>query len=233
MSNSISTPCMQAEEAVKFSAELLDSSPPSSGIYEINHVCGDHVHVFHTSVPAMQARCNSGGWTTILRRNTDVSNAVNFNRTWNEYKHGFGDLNTEFWYGLRNIHCLTNRQQVDLQIDIEHTNGSEHTYTYEHFVVDGPEDKYTLHIGQLQQPAPGLDSMAYNNRRPFSTYDEDNDVLSNINCAVHSSHGQGGGWWYGGCSHSFPTRPISNIRWYGSSSKSFEMKVRPKQCSII
>ena len=225
---------MQAEEVVKLGAELLDSSPPSSGIYEINHVCGDHVHVFHTSVPAMQARCNSGGWTAIFRRKTNVTNEVNFNRTWNEYKHGFGDLNTEFWYGLRNIHCLTTRQQVDLQIDIEFVNGSEHTFTYEHFVVDGPEDKYTLHIGQLQQPAPGIDGMAYHNGRSFSTYDEDNDSSSSNNCA--SFYGQGGGWWYGNCAHSFPTRQISYITWYasrGTSMKYFEMKVRPKQCSII
>ena len=144
-------------------------------------------------------------------------------------------LNTEFWYGLRNIHCLTNRQQVDLQIHIEYTNGSDHTYTYEHFVVDGPEDKYTLHIGQLQQPAPGIDGMAYNNGAPLSTYDEDNDSWGR-NCAVYY---QGGGWWYGACSRAFPTRQISNIGWYiyGSSSTStlkyFEMKVRSKQCSII
>ena len=54
--------------------------------------------------------------TVILRRKHDVPQLVNFIRSWDEYVHGFGDLNTEFWYGLRNIHCLTSRQQVDLQL---------------------------------------------------------------------------------------------------------------------
>ena len=117
----------QASEAIKFGAEILGSTPPASGIYEINHVCGNEPHVFHTSVPAMQARCSNGGWTVILRRKADVSQQVNFTRTWNDYKHGFGELNTEFWYGLKNIHCLTSRQQVDLQIDIKYGSGSQLT----------------------------------------------------------------------------------------------------------
>ena len=96
----------QASETIKFGAEILGSTAPVSGIYEINHVCGDEPHIFHTSIPAMQAHCSNGGWTVILRRKADVSQQVNFTRTWNDYKHGFGDLNTEFWYGLNNIHCL-------------------------------------------------------------------------------------------------------------------------------
>ena len=172
---------------------MLNSSPPESGIYDINHVCGEKPHIFHTSVPTLQASCNNEGWTVILRRNSSVSPKVNFTRTWNDYKHGFGDLNTEFWYGLRNIHCLTTRQQVDLQILLQYTNGTSHTYTYQKFVVDGPEDKFTLHIGQLQQPAPGRDNMAYHNGRPFSTYDKDNDSWSTGNCVLRSGFGNGGG----------------------------------------
>ena len=58
----------QASEIIKFSAEILGSTPPANGIYEINHVCGDKPHVFHTSDPVLQAHCSNGGWTVILRR---------------------------------------------------------------------------------------------------------------------------------------------------------------------
>ena len=109
------------------------------------HVCGDKPHIFHTSIPALQAHCSNGGWTVILRRKADVSQQVNFIHTWNDYKHGFGDLDTEFWYGLRNIHCLTTRQQVDLRIELKYGSGEQPTYNYKHFVVDGPENKFTLH----------------------------------------------------------------------------------------
>ena len=27
--------------------------------------------------------------------------------SWTDYEEGFGDLNTEFWYGLKTIHFLT------------------------------------------------------------------------------------------------------------------------------
>ena len=216
---------------VNVGSELLGSSPPTSGVYDINHVCGDEPHVFHTSVPTLQARCNNGGWTVILKRDANISPKVNFRRTWDEYKHGFGDLDTEFWYGLNNIHCLTSRQSVDLQILLHYTNGSKHTFTYKQFVVDGVEEKFTLHIGQLQLPAPGRDEMAYHNGRKFSTYDSDNDSWGN-NCAADGGQGQGGGWWYGACIYSVLTRQHPNIYWHGIGINYVEMKVRPKQCTL-
>ena len=80
----------------------------------------------------------------ILRRKTDVSQRVNFTRTWDEYVQGFGDLNTEFWYGLCNIHCLTTGEQVELQLFVTLINGTSLLWTYHQFVVDQSRDKYTL-----------------------------------------------------------------------------------------
>ena len=67
----------QANSAIKFSAEVLNSSPPNSGIYQINNVCGGKVHAFHDDVLTQQAHCTdvkNGGWTVILRRKSDILN---------------------------------------------------------------------------------------------------------------------------------------------------------------
>jgi angiopoietin 2 len=43
------------------------------------------------------------GWTVIQNRQPGDAQE-NFNRSWNEYKNGFGDLHKEFWYGNDFIH---------------------------------------------------------------------------------------------------------------------------------
>ena len=116
---------------------MLGSSPPASGIYDVAHVCESGDNGFHSGVSALKVRCNNvedgGGWIVILRRKRDVSKQENFNCSWIEYERGFGDLNTEFWYGLRNIHCLTTREQVDPRIELTFRNGTMHTWIYQNF----------------------------------------------------------------------------------------------------
>ena len=42
------------------------------------------------------------GSSEILHRDQDF-NTIDFDQNWEEYKHGFGDLNSEFWLGKRQI----------------------------------------------------------------------------------------------------------------------------------
>ena len=58
---------------------------------------------------AFDACCNQtmtgGGWTVFQRR---MNRSVNFNRTLDDYKRGFGNfLIGEFWLGLNKIYRLT------------------------------------------------------------------------------------------------------------------------------
>ena len=67
---------IQAGKAVKFGAELVDSNQPTTGVYEINHVCGDKPHLFHSQISSLQARCDSEGWTVLLRRKAKLQLAA-------------------------------------------------------------------------------------------------------------------------------------------------------------
>ena len=146
--------------------DVFKTDLPESDIFDIPDVYGENTNSFFKDIPITQARCDfedGGGWTVILRRNKDVSEQVDFNLPWTDYKRGFGDLNTEFWYGLRNIHCLTNQEEVELQIEVRQEDGTGQVLTYGYFVVDEPENNYTLHIGQVQGPSSGRDSMDNHN----------------------------------------------------------------------
>jgi len=71
-----------------------------------------------------------GGWTVIQRRQ---DGSVDFNRTWNEYKEGFGDLNGEFWLGNENIHKMTSQGDYSLRIDLEDWNNKHKHAFYQVF----------------------------------------------------------------------------------------------------
>ena len=214
--------------------------PTSSGQYEITDVCA--VNSFGN--PGKTKVCcdmetDKGGWVVIQRR---VPNGtVNFYRGWKDYEEGFGDLDSEFWYGLRNIHCLTTRENVELRIDLEDEQGNKVTWVYQQFSVDGPDQKYRLHIGKGTGTPGSNDAMAVHNDAFFTTFDRDNDVWSS-NCAVSFR----GAWWYQACFNCNlngphdpitpppPTASANRIMWYNGGRHiyypSVEMKVRPKTC---
>ena len=137
---------------------------------------------------------DKGGWIVIQRR---VPNGtVNFYRGWKDYEEGFGDLDSEFWYGLRNIHCLTTRESVELRIDLQDEQGNKVTWVYQQFSVDGPDQKYRLHIGQgTGTPSGSYDAIAGSfslNNTSFSTFDRDSDTWKSGNCAAIVTREDGG-----------------------------------------
>lgn len=45
---------------------------------------------------------DGGGWTVIQRRGFGpygTSRQMNFNRTWEEYAKGFGNVSIDYWFG--------------------------------------------------------------------------------------------------------------------------------------
>ena len=207
-----------------------------SGKYEVADLCG--VNSFGKTEARCDMETDHGGWIVIQRR---VPNGtVNFTRGWKDYEEGFGDLHSEFWYGLRNIHCLTTREDVELRIDMKDEQGNKLTWVYQQFSVDGPDQKYRLHIGQGTGTPGSQDAMAGShslNNMNFSTFDRDNDAIGGYHCAVLNK----GGWWYRGCHHAnlnglhTSNTTGQHIVWYNGSKwiyyPSVEMKVRPKTCA--
>ncbi|CAI9619703.1 unnamed protein product [Staurois parvus] len=97
----------------------------SSGVYTI---------VPSTGGTAVDVYCDmdteGGGWTVIQRRQ---DGSVNFNRTWKEYKEGFGNLKGEFWLGNEKIYWITGKGEFSLRIDLEDWSGQHKYAVYREF----------------------------------------------------------------------------------------------------
>ena len=72
-----------------------------SGVYKLNK------GTFNSADVYCDMKTTAGGWIVIQRNKKD--SLVNFNKNWTDYEKGFGDLNTEFCYGLESMHCLTQK----------------------------------------------------------------------------------------------------------------------------
>src|SRR5688572_28661663 len=55
------------------------------------------------------------GWTTIMQR---FDGSVSFDRTWNEYRNGFGDLEKEFWLGNEVMYQMTRGGTYKLVVEV-------------------------------------------------------------------------------------------------------------------
>ena len=83
-------------------------------------------------------------WEVIQRR---LDGSVNFYRNWTSYVDGFGDLDGEYWLGLKNIHCLTLRaESTQLRVSLSDFAGVKKFATYSLFSVGNPGTKYHLDI---------------------------------------------------------------------------------------
>ncbi|XP_003201937.1 fibroleukin [Meleagris gallopavo] len=136
-----------------------------------------------------------GGWTVLQRRQ---DGSTNFNRTWNDYKHGFGNLSREFWLGNDKIHLLTKSQEMQLRIDLEDFNGIKEYAKYQYFYVANEYLKYRLSVHGYSGTAGDalLYSRHYNHdQKFFTTPDKDNDRYASGNCGAFYSSG----WWFDAC----------------------------------
>lgn len=139
-------------------------------------------------------------WTIIQSRGLQNSSSVpeNFNRTWDDYKNGFGDLNGEFWYGNDFLHALTYNDDMELEIRLEAWDNRELRIGYEVFRLDSEENHYNLFVDGFHGPNKSLDGMKYHHGQDFSTFDRINDksgIDDQQNCCS-CAKSYAAGWWF-------------------------------------
>eukprot|EP00112_Aurelia_sp_Birch-Aquarium-sp1_P026443 Seg939.3 transcript_id=Seg939.3/GoldUCD/mRNA.D3Y31 product=Tenascin-R protein_id=Seg939.3/GoldUCD/D3Y31 len=166
--------------------EAFKTSPNKSGIFSVQ-IPG--VIICKSSVYCDMAMDNKA-WIVIQRH---LSNETSFDRVWEDYKFGFGDLKGNFWLGLEKMHKLTNTRQTTLRFDLKHSDGSQGYAEYDNFKVADESQNYKLGLGAYDGNIG--DSMRLNDGYPFTTKDRDNDQNSETNCAVEYSSG----WWHFRC----------------------------------
>lgn len=160
-----------------------------SGIYDIQP---------STSPTSFPVYCAMGfGRIHILWRETS---SMNFFRSWEEYRDGFGDVSGEFWLGLEYIHQITTSDVFEMRIEIRLHTGQKRKQKYNHFVVEGEEENYKMSFSYTQATGDLRDCMEFLNGASFSTFDRDNDN-STSNCAQDFQSG----WWFNACANCNPT----------------------------
>ena len=206
--------------AVKNCQELQKLGATENGLYDIDPDGKGLIRVY------CDQTTESGGWTVFQRRISPFG--TSFNRGWEEYRVGFGDLKGEFWLGNDNIHRIT-ANGVKFRVDLRESGGKAGKATYTGFVIAGSADKYswtmTSYSGNIGNSIYGA-SWHYHNVRgmKFSTPDQDNDQ-----CPCHCS-GSSGSWknWCGKVDLNAVTRPYWSSWKYSSTVIFSEMKVRPE-----
>ena len=219
--NTFRIKCSPAKITVNSCCDLtgFPLSKAPSAVYQMNCKCGGH---FTTANVHCDMSTDGGGWIVIQRNKKD--SLVNFNKNWTDYEEGFGNLNTEFWYGLAAIHCLTQRGQWEMRVDLQKTDKTWFYYHYNQFSVGRASEEYPLTVGGFTGKLTDRFVSIPLNGMKFSTPDNDNDKWSS-NCAARDKSG----WWYNNCHHfNINKQPMYDGN-YGDVLFA-EMKIRPKDC---
>ncbi|KAH8323136.1 hypothetical protein KR074_005947, partial [Drosophila pseudoananassae] len=126
------------------------------------------------------------GWMKVVHKLADSNE---FNRSYEEYKSGFGNLSGEFFIGLERLYLMTNQVPHESHVTIECEGGVESLYVIKckNFVLGNEEEDYKLKIlescsGETWEWVPDT---------KFSTYDRDEDQNPDDNVASDF----GCGWW--------------------------------------
>ena len=171
--------------------ELLNHGFTKSGKYEINPFLNVTKTVY------CDQDTEGGGWTVFLR---NAHGLVPFNKKWDEYKDGFGQLEYDFWLGNEFMYNATKlynshvSKTAELYIVVASADDEKFYAMYKNFAILSEATSYKLQVSSLFKGTMG-DAMVYHNNAMFSTWDRDNDD-ANVSCA--SKYG-GYGWWFKKC----------------------------------
>ncbi|XP_069784056.1 angiopoietin-related protein 4-like [Narcine bancroftii] len=163
--------------------QLFLEGQRKSSVYRIQPIGSQSFNVFCKMT-------DEGGWTVIQRRK---DGSVDFDRLWQAYKDGFGNLTGEFWLGLEKLYTIVRQGSYLLHIELE--DWENHTeYTEYPFSLGSEATDYTM---TLKSPISGnlKNAISESSGLRFSTRDKDHDLKFDMSCAKHLT----GGWWFTTC----------------------------------
>lgn len=220
--------CCQPLQSEEYDADLYPS-----GLYTLRSGS------FITYDAWCDMETDDGGWTTIMRR---TSADVNFKRLYHEYEDGFGDLEGDFWYGLKAMKTLTSSDDYEMRLDlfdeVNDTVSSAYA-TYSSFQVEG--DNYTLRLSGFEGSHSSLsDNLMQFNEQKFVAQEHRWQIIECVEIKQ-------AGWWYvpeycvaanKKSPGSILTEPFNALTYYDPNSGTsnyreyakWEMKIRPLNC---
>ncbi|XP_043120912.1 microfibril-associated glycoprotein 4-like [Puntigrus tetrazona] len=176
-------------------SDVYNSGRTVSGIYSI-YPAGDVPVSVYCDMISSGSNEDKGGWTVIQRR---MDGSVNFYRPWNQYKRGFGNIESEYWLGLENMYQLTRNRKYMLRVDLEDFQNNTVFAQYSSFSVEGEDEGYKLHVSGFKDGG-AHDSLNDHDGKKFTTLDNDQDSDSDHNCARRRL----GAFWYKDCMKTNP-----------------------------
>jgi len=111
-----------------------------------------------------------------VQQNIDGSSF--FDRTWNEFKVGFGDTSGNYWLGNDELHQLTSTGRYKLRVDLQSRDNSQWYWAeYNTFTVGSESEGYRLHVDDITGNVniAADKGILYHNGMQFTTKDRDND----------------------------------------------------------
>ena len=167
---------------------------------------------------------DDGGWIVIQRNRKNSQ--LSFNKNWKEYEDGFGDLNDDFWAGLKLMHTLTQTGQWEMRVDYRKNDKTWSYLHYDQFSVGSDSEEYPLTVGGFTGMGDDWFASPPLNGMRFTTVDNENDEWSSGNCAVHHKNG----WWFNNCGLIRINKQPPNVNYDVLFT---EVKIRPKDCVIL
>ncbi|KAH8318222.1 hypothetical protein KR074_008376, partial [Drosophila pseudoananassae] len=149
---------------------LREIQLPGSDPFKV--VCGSHSNI-------------GSGWLTVYRK---LYNSKKFDRTYEDYERGFGDVGIEwedeFFIGLNRLHRLTSGKPHEVVLWTVEGSGR-----CDHFVVGGRSEGYE--VRSIDNCTGGARMMPKQGSK-FSTFDRDLDGDPGYNLAEEWGYG----WWF-------------------------------------
>ncbi|KAJ7986290.1 hypothetical protein DPEC_G00338400 [Dallia pectoralis] len=183
-------------------SDVFNQGQRNSGVYSVQPNRSQPFHVY----------CDltlGGGWNVIQHRE---DGSVDFDQSWEKYEHGFGDLEKEFWLGLRKIHSLASQGDSVMRIELEDWKQERRSVEYQ-FTLGGPQTSYVLHVTHLSGDLS--DAMCNHTGMRFATMARDDDNHQDSNSGKNHT----GGWWFNSCGDATPNGRYIWLRSRGRSPR--------------